>query len=63
MTDPIKVRNPRYAGATVGELVRRLMRPKNPKNPEPAKEREETIELDEGRVRFQRKRDGSPDPD
>ena len=58
-----EVRNPRYAGATVGDLVRGLMRPRKPKQPEPAKEREETVDPDEDRGRFQRRRDGSPDTD
>ena len=62
MTDPNEVRNPRYAGATLGDMVRALMRPK-PKPPAPEKGREKTIELDGNRVMFQRKRDGSPDPD
>ena len=63
MTDPTEVRNPRYADATVVDMVRALMRPKKPKPPAPAKEREETIELDENRVKSQRRRDGSHGPD
>ena len=31
MPPDAKVRNPRYAGATIGDLVRGLMRPKKPK--------------------------------
>ena len=54
MTDPNEVRNPRYAGATVGDLVRGLMRPRKPKPETPPKGQEETVELDEGRILFQR---------
>ena len=55
MTDPNEVRNPRYAGATIGDLVRSLMRPRKPKPRAPEKERgDDTVELDAGRVRFQR---------
>ena len=57
MTDPNEVRNPRYAGATIGDMVRGLMRPKKPKPKAPAKEREESIELDGNRVRLQRSRE------
>ena len=37
MTNPNAVRNPRYAGATIGGLVRALMRPMKPKDEKPAK--------------------------
>ena len=36
MTKPIEVRNPRYAGSAVGDMVRALMRSKKPT---PEKER------------------------
>ena len=42
--DDIEVRNPRYAGATIGEFVRALVRPAHPKTHKPtttAKERRE----------------------
>ena len=54
MTDPNEVRNPRYAGATVGDLVRGLTRPRKPKPEIPPKGQEKTVELDEGRILFQR---------
>ena len=57
MLDPNEVRNPHYAGATIGDLVRALVRPKKPKPATPAKGREETIELPAREVRLQRKRE------
>ena len=56
MPPDAKVRNPRYAGATIGELVRALMRPRKPRAPEKA--RGETVELPAQGVRLQRKREG-----
>ena len=58
MLDPNEVRNPRYAGATIRDLVRALVRPKKPKSATPAKGREETIELPAREVGLQRKRKG-----
>ena len=53
MTKPveIKVRNPRYAGATIGDLVRALVRPKKPPAEKPAKEAQAD------RIKFQRRRE------
>ena len=63
MTDPNEVRNPRYAGATIGGMVRRLMQPKT-KQP-PAKEQPSPPAEQASRVLFQRGSppgsDGSPD--
>ena len=40
-----EVRNPRYAGASIRDVVRSLMKPRRAKNPKP--EDGETIDLDE----------------
>ena len=62
MTNSDEVRNPRYAGATIGDLVRGLMRPRKPKPRAPEKEREDdAVELDASRVRFQRRSPPSTD--
>ena len=45
MTDPNEVRNPRYAGATVGDLVRGLTRPRKPKPEIPPKGQEKRLSL------------------
>ena len=61
--DPNEVRNPRYAGATLGDLVRGLMRRKPKK--ETKKEQSGPPIEQESRVLFQRRSppgsDGSPD--
>ena len=55
--DDIEVRNPRYAGATVGDLVRALVRPRKPRPEKPEEEREEGApSVREGRIRYQRKK-------
>ena len=63
MTDPNEVRNPRYAGATIGDLVRGLMRQKPKKAAR--KDQPGPPALRAGRVLFQRgsppKGDGSPE--
>ena len=57
MNDP-EVRNPRYAGATVGDLVRALVRPKKPKGEKHAKEQgEQSPDSGSSRVRLQRPRE------
>lgn len=56
MKEP-EVRNPRYAGATVGDLVRALVRPRKPKAGKPAKEEgEHPPDSQASRIRFQRKK-------
>ena len=50
-----EVRNPRYAGATIRDVVRSLMKPRKAKKPKT--DDGETIELDGSQVRFQRDRD------
>ena len=51
--DEPEVRNPRYAGATIGDLVRALVRPRKPKA---RKEKEQPAGVREERVRYQRKK-------
>ena len=51
MTNPNEVRNPRYAGATIGDLVRGLMRPKLKAT---KKEQPDAPAQQASRVRFQR---------
>lgn len=56
MNDP-EVRNPRYAGATIGDLVRALVRPKKPKaeNPDEDREKELPTGLREERPKYSEK--------
>lgn len=54
--DDIEIRNPRYAGATIGDLVRALVRPRKPKGDTPDEAREESPGVREERVRYQRKK-------
>ena len=61
MTKSIKVQNPRYAGATVGDVVRALAKPRKRKPQKSKAEQSETIELDDSVVRFQRSRNGKPE--
>ena len=52
--DDIEVRNPRYAGATIGDLVRALVRPKKPRA---GREQEEPpAGVREDRPKYQRKK-------
>ena len=60
MNEP-EVRNPRYAGATVGDLVRALVRPRKPKAGKNVKEQgEQPAGVREDRIRYQRPRE-TPD--
>ena len=63
MTDPNEVRNPRYAGTTLGDMVRALMRPKPKKATK--KEQPDPPAEQASRIMFQRgsppKGDGSPE--
>ena len=52
--EDIEVRNPRYAGATIGDMVRALMRPRKPKGAPPDGEKEHRLR--EESVRYQRKK-------
>ena len=55
MTYPNEVRNPRYAGATIGDLVRALIRPRKPKEGKPSEEGQPGPTADRsGQVLFQR---------
>ena len=56
MNDEPEIRNPRYVGATIGELVRALVRPKKPKGEKQAQEQGQPPGLREERVRYQRKK-------
>ena len=56
MTEKYEVRNPRYAGATIGDLVRALVRPRKPKGGKPVREEgEQPLDSRAAQVRSQRK--------
>ena len=58
MTDPNEVRNPRYAGATIGDLVRALVHPRKPKSEKHTKEQgEQSSDSNASRVKFQRRKE------
>ena len=54
--DDIEVRNPRYAGATIGDLVRALVRPRKPKAGKPEGEQEEPSGVREEPPKYQPKK-------
>ena len=55
--DEPEVRNPRYAGATIGDLVRALVRPRKPKVGKSAGEQEDPpAGVREDRPKYQRKK-------